>query len=409
MTTRPGVSSGITILVAIVLALLAGAILYFTVFSSSQGAIDDTGQAHEDTQDEIDEQRHSLIRQLEQAIQDALSSGGLGNNGGGPGSGDSGFGSPPSTQPGAVTVAFIGDQGLSSDAREVLQLIRNEGADLVVHPGDIAYAEDDSSVDGAQEWKEMVDDELGPNFPYIAVIGNHELSVADNYLPVIDQWLGSVQGLECTGDLGLQFTCSYNGVLIVSSPTGLCYQDYDHDANPPDAYPELCGSNGQISQTDQEAYVRQQLSSTDAVWRICSWHKNHQLFQTGDKPSAVPLSMYDACREGGAIVATAHEHSYARTHQMNNFANQDFVEQTPLQIGGGSTFAFVSALGGQSSYPPESDRLSDPWWAETVTGADDPAMGAFFCAFNPDGTGNCYFKNIDGETIDPFEIQSTFA
>ncbi len=39
----------------------------------------------------------------------------------------------------AVTVAFIGDQNVNSDAEAVLQLIVNEGADAVVHSGDLGY------------------------------------------------------------------------------------------------------------------------------------------------------------------------------------------------------------------------------------------------------------------------------
>ncbi len=45
--------------------------------------------------------------------------------------------SSESLQP--VTVAFIGDQGMGSNSRAVLQLIKAEGADLVLHQGDLDY------------------------------------------------------------------------------------------------------------------------------------------------------------------------------------------------------------------------------------------------------------------------------
>ncbi len=42
-----------------------------------------------------------------------------------------------SPRPESVTVAFFGDQGLSDDARAVLRMVVEEGADLVLHQGDV--------------------------------------------------------------------------------------------------------------------------------------------------------------------------------------------------------------------------------------------------------------------------------
>ncbi len=46
-----------------------------------------------------------------------------------------------------VTAAFIGDQGSGDGARAVLQLIKAEGADLVLHQGDFDYKDDPDSWD----------------------------------------------------------------------------------------------------------------------------------------------------------------------------------------------------------------------------------------------------------------------
>ncbi len=71
--------------------------------------------------------------------------------------------------------------------------------------------------------------------------------------------------------------------------------------------------------------------------------------QVGFKPTEVPLSTYDACRAEGAIIATAHEHSYSRTHLMSSFADQTILSTaSEFGIGPGQTFAFVSGLGGGS-------------------------------------------------------------
>ena len=50
------------------------------------------------------------------------------------------------TPPG-FTVAFLGDQSLGPSAVAVLELIASEGADAVVHSGDLDY------VDNPQAWE----------------------------------------------------------------------------------------------------------------------------------------------------------------------------------------------------------------------------------------------------------------
>ena len=54
------------------------------------------------------------------------------------------IGCSPSQSPAQdpVTVAFFGDQGLSENARAVLRMVVDEGADLVLHQGDLDYADD---------------------------------------------------------------------------------------------------------------------------------------------------------------------------------------------------------------------------------------------------------------------------
>jgi hypothetical protein len=59
-----------------------------------------------------------------------------------------------------LTVAFIADQGLGEGARAVLQLIVEEGADLVLHQGDLDYQDDPSA------WDASITNVLGADFPY---------------------------------------------------------------------------------------------------------------------------------------------------------------------------------------------------------------------------------------------------
>ncbi|PYM35040.1 MAG: hypothetical protein DME15_07185, partial [Candidatus Rokuibacteriota bacterium] len=64
-----------------------------------------------------------------------------------------------------LKVAFIGDTGNGAGFRRVLELIKSEGAHLVLHQGDFDY-------DGnARKFLQTIDSVLGPTFPYLASVG----------------------------------------------------------------------------------------------------------------------------------------------------------------------------------------------------------------------------------------------
>ncbi len=123
--------------------------------------------------------------------------------------------------------------------------------------------------------------------------------------------------------------------------------------------------------------------------------------QLGGKDDDVGWRAYEACREGGAIVATAHEHSYSRTHLMDHFKSRSVASRSSiLVLEKGRSFAFVSGLGGKSIRDQERDG---DWWAARYTedqGADD---GALFCTFSAD-RATCHFRDISGRVPDRFEI-----
>ncbi len=87
--------------------------------------------------------------------------------------------------------------------------------------------------------------------------------------------------------------------------------------------------------------------------------------QLGGKDDDVGWQAYEACREGGAIVATAHEHSYSRTHLMDDFKSRSVASGSNiLVIEKGKCFVFVSGLGGRGIRDQERDG---DWWAARYT------------------------------------------
>jgi hypothetical protein len=223
--------------------------------------------------------------------------------------------------PADFKVAFIGDQGRGNSATAVLQLILAEGTDLVLHQGDFDYADDPDA------WDQKITDVLGPAFPYLVSVGNHDTAAwsgTNGYQAKFQQRLALIPDAYCVGDLGVNSVCIYKGLAIVLSGAG------------------TLGS-------DHEAYIQQAFAADNHYWRICSWHKNMNKMQVGTKGDETGWGVYEACRQAGAIVATGHEHSYSRTYLMSSFENQIIANtSSTLALDEGNSFAFVSGLGGRN-------------------------------------------------------------
>src|SRR3989344_8771310 len=65
-------------------------------------------------------------------------------------------------------VAFIGDSGAGNNFQSVLNLIKAEGAQMVLHQGDFDYSA------GPQLWMDKINNTLGATFPYLGSDGNHD-------------------------------------------------------------------------------------------------------------------------------------------------------------------------------------------------------------------------------------------
>ena len=174
-------------------------------------------------------------------------------------------------------------------------LIRAAGTDMVMHQGDLGYSSSASS------WDQAITDILGPAFPYFASKGNHDSWSA--YRQVLSARMALVPGASCSGDpsdLGIQSSCTYQGLFFILSGAG--------EASGPIAHDHL---------TSASSWRR-----TTPTWSVCSWHKNQSAMQVGGKGNSTGWGVYEECRIGGALVATAHEHSYSRTRTLTSTSSQ---------------------------------------------------------------------------------------
>ncbi|MFQ6027041.1 MAG: GEVED domain-containing protein [Dehalococcoidia bacterium] len=299
-----------------------------------------------------------------------------------------------------LKVAFFGDAGISPNAEAVLQLVEGEGADLVIHLGDFGYG-DESDPQTAIDWDAQVTSILGPNFPYFGAVGNHDVASWPVYQQLLQDRLDRViqdgEEVTCSGNYGETSSCTFRGLFFLLSGIGTI---------PPE--------NDDVPHVN---YIRDSLAQNNALWKICSWHKNQTAMQVGGKGNEVGWNAYTECLLGGAMIATGHEHSYSRSRTMTNLTEQTvsslWPEADSLLLAPGSTFVFVSGIGGKA--PREQKRCKPttfPYgcnqeWASIYTSSQNARRGALFITFHVDGKANKaagYFKNIDGEVIDTFEV-----
>ncbi len=334
--------------------------------------------------------------------------------GGSPGTGGSSSGGSPSTGGsggGAIStnanllVAFIGDQGNGSSADAVLNLIKNEGASAVVHNGDFDYASNPSA------YENRVTGILGANYPYFAVIGNHDAPAwdgASGYGAKIAARIARVPEMQCTGTPGVQANCYFRGLHLVQSCVGTS---------------EYTGKSCTKDSATQVAFLRDSLATDNHVWAVCSWHKNQNDMQVGTKGDEAGWNAYKECQAGGAIISTGHEHSYSRTLTLTNLGNAAnghgaVGAYDTTELGPNKTFVFVSGLGGNSVRAYDSGyHNNDTWWSSYyasnawlkngVQQSGTGTHGALFIRFNVDGNpkkASAYFKDINGRSVDTFTI-----
>ncbi|MCA1579194.1 MAG: metallophosphoesterase [Acidobacteria bacterium] len=293
--------------------------------------------------------------------------------------------------PANLKIAFIGDQGLGPNAVAVLNLIKRESAHAVMHSGDLDYIDDPAA------WEAQINSVLGANFPYFVSIGNHDelaWSRPNGYQQFLESRFNRL-GISWSGRLGVRSSFHYKGIFFVLTAPGI--------------------TSG-FDEGHSDLYIRDQLVADNSVWSICSWHKNMRAMQIGGKTDETGWGVYEAARNGGAIIATAHEHSYSRTHLLSSMSTQTIASTSnTLHLTEGNTFAFVSGLAGRTI---RAQSLTGNWWASAYASTclqGDPicqpnaSSGALFGVFNVDGQPNkalFYFKDINGRVVDQFVVVS---
>lgn len=288
-----------------------------------------------------------------------------------------------------MKVAFFGDvgNGPSQGNVRVMEMVKEWGAEWVVHGGDFDY------IDSPSTWIAEVESVFAPEFPYFINVGNHDTlnwrateSEPVGYADWGEQKLiDSDTAQYCAaaeGDYGVKQVCSYRGLTFVSSGVGTLGS----------GHPE---------------YIREALRENPTPWRKCNWHKNQRLMQVGGKSDEVGWEVFEVCREEGAFIVNNHEHSFSRTYNMARFSEEPAVANfdDDLVIQPGQVWLSVVGLGGRSIRPAQGGREENIWWANYSVSQNGAQYGAQLCTFHIDGDprkAHCEFRDIDGNVRDEF-------
>lgn len=282
--------------------------------------------------------------------------------------------------------------GLYSRARDVLAAVKDNGAELIVHAGDMDYES------APRMWRYFVDETIrNRGMDFLAVKGNHD---ADGWDGVQNLWSGNPDGYaaqlkgttpsraNCRGSYGEDMVCDYGPVTFVLSSVGV-------------------EEAGEGSDTNRRHYdfLERALSESKSKWKVCVWHMNMEDMQVSYKGDSTGWGAYEICRKHGAFIVTGHAHVYSRTKQMARFGTKQWSHtKKDLRVSGnddnrihlhpgeddGTSAVAVVGIGG---YKNEAALRGGEHWAKVYSSScldSDPVceqapdaekFGALLCDF----------------------------
>lgn len=285
------------------------------------------------------------------------------------------------TEPG-LKVAFIGDTNSGGNYKRVLNLVKNEGADLLMVQGDITYGNTpaqwftatDNAINQAQPGSTAT-----VTIPYFVSKGNHDTdwtTLGGGLKSRLAQWDVKPTHADPTA---INYALAYKGLGVVMI------------------------SDRETQNPTRNEYLQQRLAEDRHIWKICSWHKNQRHSNVGPKGNEMGWAVYETCRKNGAIVAQGHSHTYSRSKTLIEDStvtvDPECSDPFGLCVGPGKHFFFDSSVGGNDLRALAS-VTSMPHWASYYA-AD---YGALFIEFGVDGDprkARGYFKTIGNVVIDP--------
>lgn len=317
-----------------------------------------------------------------------------------------------------ITVALLGDTGAYRDFQEVINLVNEERAEIVMINGDLGY--------GAtpQKWRETLLKEIDPNIQLvIGSLGNHDFERGrhDDYVSIFHGLRNAKNSLavHCSGGVtiekgkdiaALDEVCTFGNLTVIASGIGQIFtKSYFEDR------------------------LKEKLSAKPpGNWALVGYHYTLASMNPGIKPNENTYKFFDLIRKFGAIGAQAHTHTVMASCPIQSEFKANASPACHPGFGSDLSDRFVedgtgifidSSLGGM---PPRNrrrcrqpgdagcahmvDLITKEGYtrADGLAKADFAARGAVFIRFNINGDptrARAYFKSVDGREVFSFNIR----
>lgn len=235
-----------------------------------------------------------------------------------------------------VTIAVVGDMGVTPKAQAAVEAMLAHGVDLVLHAGDVSYAEGDQVAWNA--WFNMVEP-VAASAPWMVAIGNHEASVAGLTRPVPNPAEQAYyrQRFAFPGN-ELWYSFDWGPVHVVAL----------------DTFSEVTVSQAQLD------WLRADLAAADAPWTLAVLHEPPYSSNAahGSSPRAQAAFVAILEEAGVDLVLAAHDHAYERSWPLRD--GEPVVRSNESAKGAGTVYV-VSGGGGASLYGEWEDP--QPEWS----------------------------------------------
>jgi hypothetical protein len=315
-----------------------------------------------------------------------------------------------------LKVALLGDTGARKGFGAVLDLIKAEGAKVVMINGDFGY---DAS---AAQWKAKLKSSIDTKqFAIIGSLGNHDTGEKPEYIAAYAEFRDDHPALKarCSGKsqiaqgsdiILLDEICTFGNVSIIVSGIGQVF----------------------TKPYFEERLERKLVALPSANWRLAGYHFTLKSMNPGLKPDENSHKFFDLLRRAGAIGAQAHTHVAMASCPINTpfvsgttpKCHPNFGRDLEARFVAPGTGMFIdSSLGGVVTRPRL--RCSNPASADCIHMVDliakdgytrtDGArvagingMGAMFITFNHGGDpsrARVEYKTIERKTIFSFNIR----
>jgi len=300
---------------------------------------------------------------------------GPGTDPGGGGGGGSGGNPPPSTAD--FKIAFVGDEGCENATEDVIQLITDNGFDVLVSGGDHAY-------ESASCWTNLFNPlktSLGST-NFFSAYGNHEYEESGGINPYKTFF----------GDTLTYFKIKVENIGFVVMDTNI---DIDQSST----------QGGKVTQ-----WLAEHNADSSVEWKIVVMH--HPWWVDGSRNEANEFNQiqewHSAFTTAGVdLVICAHNHNWQRTHQLtynsgDPLHSPNIAASTSPYTQGARLIHVVTGGGGhdsgtglyqlpsQPSFQAYQSRLYNGVWVIESS--------------NSGQTLSCYFLNTDNTKFDEFVL-----